>query len=151
MSRVEEAVTYFTEGFSCAQAVCAAYAPFFGMERELALRAAGAFGGGMGRSGQTCGVVSGAIIVIGLKHGKTQAEDNATRETCYALAAEFIRRFAERHGALTCPALLGCHIGTPEGRALAHEKNLYDTICANLVRDAAEILEELLGLNGVDA
>ena len=144
MNRIEEAVAYFAAGFSCAQSVCAAYAPLYGMEREMALRAAGAFGGGMGRSGQTCGAVTGAIIVIGLKYGKTRAEDNATRETCYALAAEFIRRFEERHGALTCPALLGCHIGTPEGRALAHEKQLYATICANLVRDAAEILEELL-------
>ncbi|MGC9395109.1 MAG: C-GCAxxG-C-C family protein [Anaerolineae bacterium] len=144
MSRVEEASAYFAEGFSCAQSVCAAYAPLCGMEREMALRAAGAFGGGMGRSGQTCGAVTGAIIVIGLKHGKTQAEDDATREKCYALAAEFIRRFEERHGALTCPRLLGCHIGTPEGRALAHEQQLYSTICANLVRDAAEILEEVL-------
>lgn len=144
MSRVEEAVTYFAEGFSCAQAVCAAYAPLFGMEREMALRAAGAFGGGMGRTGQTCGAVTGALIVIGLKHGKTRAEDNATRETCYALAAEFIRRFEARHGALNCPALLGCHIGTPEGRALAHEKHLFETVCADLVRDAAEILEEVL-------
>ncbi|MFN2285513.1 MAG: C-GCAxxG-C-C family protein [Anaerolineae bacterium] len=144
MSRIEEAVAYFAEGFSCAQSVCAAYAPLYGMEREMALRAAGAFGGGMGRSGQICGAVTGAIIVIGLKYGKTQAEDNATRETCYALAAEFIRRFEERHGALTCPGLLGCHIGTPEGRALAHEKGLYASICANLVRDAAEILEAVL-------
>jgi len=144
MSRVEQALAYFAEGFSCAQAVCAAYAPLFGMEREMALRAAGAFGGGMGRSGQTCGAVTGAIIVIGLKHGKTRAEDNATRETCYALAAEFIRRFEARHGALTCPALLGCHIGTPEGRTLAHEKQLFTTVCADLVRDAAEILEEVL-------
>ena len=144
MSRVEEALAYFAEGFSCAQAVCAAYAPLYGMEREMALRAAGAFGGGMGRSGQMCGAVTGAIIVIGLKHGKTQAEDNATREMCYALAAEFIRRFEARHGALTCPGLLGCHIGTPEGRALAHDKGLYESICANLVKDAAEILEEVL-------
>jgi len=144
MSRIEEALAYFSEGFSCAQSVCAAYAPLFGMEREMALRAAGAFGGGMGRSGQTCGVVTGAIIVIGLKYGKTRAEDNATRETCYAVAAEFIRRFEARHGALTCPDLLGCHIGTPEGRALAHDERLYETICADLVRDAAEILEALL-------
>lgn len=144
MSRIEDAVAYFAEGFSCAQSVCAAYTPLFGMEREMALRAAGAFGGGMGRSGQTCGVITGAIIVIGLKHAKTRAEDNATREKCYAVAAEFIRRFEAHHGALTCPALLGCHIGTPEGRTLAHEKQLYTTICEGLVRDAAEILEEVL-------
>jgi C_GCAxxG_C_C family probable redox protein len=141
MSRVEEAVAYFAEGFSCAQSVCAAYVPLFGMERDMALRAAGAFGGGMGRSGQTCGAVTGAIIVIGLKYGKTRADDNATREKGYALAAEFIRRFEAHHGALTCPALLGCHTGTPEGRALAHEKQLYTTVCADLVWDLVELLE----------
>jgi hypothetical protein len=83
-------------------------------------------------------------MAIGLKYGKIQAADNVTRDHCYAVTAEFIRRFRERHGALTCPGLLGYDIGTPEGRAAVQEKKLSSTLCPQLVADAAEMIEELL-------
>ena len=80
MNQVECALSCFQEGFSCAQAVLSAYGPQYGLDRELALKVAGAFGGGMGHMGQVCGAVTGAFMVIGLKYGKTCAEDNETRE-----------------------------------------------------------------------
>jgi len=64
MSRSEEALALFSSGFSCSQAVCAAYAEDLGMKRSDALRVAAGFGGGIGRTGGTCGAVSGAIMVL---------------------------------------------------------------------------------------
>ena len=52
--------------------------------------------------------------------------------------------FRERHGALTCRDLLGCDISTPEGFARAKERGLFDTVCAKLVKDSVEILEDML-------
>ncbi len=49
MTRVEEAVAYFKEGFSCSQAILTAYGPTVGLDRETALKVASGFGGGMGR------------------------------------------------------------------------------------------------------
>ncbi len=144
MTKREAASAWFAQGFSCSQSVLAAYAEDFGLDPEMALRVAGAFGGGMGRTGQVCGAVTGALMVIGLKYGKVKAEDNATRDKGYAVTAEFMRRFQERHGALTCPGLLGYDIGTPEGRAAVQEKKLSSTLCPLLVADAAEMVEELL-------
>jgi C_GCAxxG_C_C family probable redox protein len=144
MSKVEQAVSCFEEGFSCAQAVLSAYGPQFGLERELALRVAGAFGGGMGRMGRTCGAVTGALMAIGLQYGKTEAEDDETKEACYNLAGKFVEQFELRHGAITCQELLGYKIGIPEERELAKEQGLFDTLCPKLVRDAAEIVEQLL-------
>ena len=61
-----------------------------GLDREMGLRVAGAFGGGMGRMGETCGAVTASLMVIGLKHGKTRAEDDDAREKTYELTNEFV-------------------------------------------------------------
>lgn len=144
MDTVRRAVGCFEEGFSCSQAILSAYGPQFGLEPETALKVAGAFGGGMGRLGEVCGAVSGAFMVIGLKYGKTRAEDEETKEKAYSLVQEFADRFSSRNGAIRCRELLGCDISTPAGRASAKEKELFTTLCPKLVQDAAEIVEQVL-------
>jgi len=52
MHRVEDAASCLKEGFSCFQAVFPAYGTESGLDREIALRVSGAFGGGMGRMGE---------------------------------------------------------------------------------------------------
>ena len=115
-----------------------------GLERDLALRVAGAFGGGMARMGETCGAVTGALMVIGLKHGMTQAKDEEARDKTYKLAQELATRFKDRHRSIICRELLGYDLSSPEGRKAAHDKGLFSTLCPELVRDAAEIAEEIL-------
>lgn len=138
MSRVEEAVSCLKEGFSCSQAVPSAYGTESGLDREIALKVSGAFGDGMGRMGGTCGAVTGAFMVIGLKYGKTKAEDNQTREKAYTLVREFVAEFEPRNGSIICRELIGGDIGTPEGMKTARN------VCPKLVTDAAEIIERLL-------
>ena len=116
----------------------------FGLARELALRVAGAFVGGMARMGETCGAVTGALMAIGLKYGMTQAKDEAAREKTYKLAQEFMTRFKARHNSLVCRELLGYDLSSPEGRKGAYEKGLFTTLCPQLVRDAVEIVEQIL-------
>ncbi|MBC7265274.1 MAG: C_GCAxxG_C_C family protein [Chloroflexi bacterium] len=144
MTEVERALACFNEGFSCAQAVLSTYAPRFGLDREMALRIAGAFGGGMGRLGEVCGAVTGAFMLIGLKYGKIRAEDDQARETAYAWVREFADRFESRNGSIRCKELLGYDISTPEGLALAREREVFTTVCPKLVRDAAEIIGQML-------
>ena len=144
MDAKEVAVTRFQEGFSCSQAVFSAYADEMGLDRDTALKIAGGFGGGMGRTGQTCGAVTGAIMAIGLKYGATNAADKETKEKVYALVKEFSDRFKVRHEGVTCKDLLGVDIGTAEGHKIAQEQKLYGTVCTKLVKDAAEIVGEIL-------
>ena len=144
MSHVENAAAAFKEGFSCSQAVLAAFAAEFGLERETALKLASGLGGGMGRTGQTCGAVSGALLVLGLKVGSADPQDKATKEKAYSLVREFIAQFKARNGASLCPELLGYDIGTPEGLQAVREKGLSATVCAKAVRDAVEILERMM-------
>jgi hypothetical protein len=39
---------------------------------------------------------------------------------------------------------MGCDISTPEGYEAAKEKGLFTSVCPKFVRDAAEILEEMV-------
>jgi C_GCAxxG_C_C family probable redox protein len=150
VSKVELAVAAHREGFNCSQAVLSAFAPDLELDRETALRASIAFGAGMGRTGQTCGAVSGALIAIGLKYGSINPEDKTTKERVYALVREFVRRFRARNGSTLCPELLGYDVGTPEGLQAVRDKDLVATVCTPAVQDAAEILERLLQEDSAD-
>lgn len=140
----ERAVATFHAGFNCAQAVFSALSPELGMERELALRVAGAFGAGTARMASTCGAVSGALMALGLKYGQVQGNDQAAKETTYAAAGQFLSRFRERHGSVLCRDLLGVDLSSPEGHQQARAAGLFKSVCPRLVADAAEIAEDLL-------
>jgi C_GCAxxG_C_C family probable redox protein len=144
MSVVERALSTFDEGYNCSQSVLSAWAAELGLDREAALSVATAFGGGMGHRGDTCGAVSGAFMAIGLKHGRLRADDEETRDLAYSLVNRFVEEFESRHGSVVCRELLGFDLSTPEGERLAEERWPDDMPCRGLVKDAAEILEELL-------
>jgi hypothetical protein len=46
MTRSDEAKALFAQGFSCSQAIMAAFAPSLGLDRETAMKIASGFGGG---------------------------------------------------------------------------------------------------------
>ena len=144
MTKKERGIGLFKEGFSCSQAVATVFAEDQGLPVETALRLSQGFGGGMARMADTCGAVTGAILVLGLKHGRTRADDNAAKERTYDLVRELARRFKARHGSLDCRDLLGCDIGTPEGLKLSNDARLHDHLCPLLVASAVEILEDIL-------
>ncbi|MGB8958988.1 MAG: C-GCAxxG-C-C family protein [Candidatus Aminicenantales bacterium] len=144
MSKSDCAVSFFRQGFSCSQAIAAAFAADYGLDKETALRLSQGFGGGIARRADWCGGLTGAILVIGLKHGRTRPDDAAARDKTYALVQELIARFTAKHGGIKCRDLLGCDLGTPEGQKRVDELKLHQTKCEAFVRDAAALLEELL-------
>jgi C_GCAxxG_C_C family probable redox protein len=144
MNRSKQALEYFTSGFSCSQAVFSAFAEELGVDRDTALGAAGAFGGGMAGRAETCGAVTGALMVLGLKYGKRQPEDNAAKEKTYALAGEFIQRFESHRGSILCRSLVGYDLRLPDEYAAAKEAGAFRATCPELVREAALILDELI-------
>ncbi len=74
----------------------------------------------------------------------TRSGDEKSKEKTYAITNEFAIRFKARNGSINCKELLGCDIGTAEGMKYAKEHNLTTTLCPKYVRDAAEIVEEML-------
>ena len=98
----------------------------------------------MAGAAKTCGAVTGAMMALGLAHGSGAQADPARKQAAYARTAELWRRFTERHGSIGCREILGLDISTPEGRAQAAAAGVFKTKCSAVVRDATEILVELL-------
>ncbi len=143
-SKADSAVQCFSRGFNCAQAVFSAFAADIGFREEDALRVTTSLGAGMGRLQEVCGAVTGAIMVIGSRHGMVHPDQKAEKETAYSLTKEFAARFRQIHGAITCRDLLGCDLTTEEGKKEFREKKLSDQICRECVRDAARLTGEIL-------
>src|SRR5512137_643345 len=121
MSKTDVALCLFRRGFSCSQAVFAAFAEEYGLDRETALRVSQPFGGGIAATGDSCGAITGAFLAVGLKHGRVRPEDTAAKDRTYAVVRDLIARFSARQGGTKCRDLLGCDIGTPEGRRTVNE------------------------------
>ncbi len=143
MSRVDDAVNCFCRGAACSQGILGTYGPLVGLPSELGMKLASGFAGGM-RLAQTCGAVTGAFMVLGLKHAGPNCDQRDGRNEVYAAIRQFAAKFQQRNNTVVCKELLGCDISTPEGSQKATKEGLFRTICPRLVQDAAEILDEML-------
>lgn len=143
MGNADKAAATFEEGFSCSQAVLGVYCERFGLDKMQAYKISSGFGVGM-RCDQTCGAVTGAFMVIGLKYGRTRADDIDAKMKTAEMTAEFAKKFKARHGSVGCTELLGCNISTLEGLERAKKKDLFKQLCPKYVISAVEILEEML-------
>jgi C_GCAxxG_C_C family probable redox protein len=131
-------------GMNCAQSVLEVYCQELGLDRNQALRIALGFGGGMSYTGGVCGAVTGAYMVIGLKMNLQSDNLASCKEKAYALVSEFTLKFRQRHQSVLCGDLLGYDLRQPEQINAARAAGLFKTKCPNFVREAVEILEELV-------
>jgi C_GCAxxG_C_C family probable redox protein len=143
-NKANQSVKCFLDGFNCSQAMLSTYAPQFGLDREMALKMSSPFGAGMGRMSETCGAVTGAFMVLGLKSGRVRIEDSDAQERTYGLVTEFASAFKERNGSILCRELIGHDLSKPGELKLAREKGAFRTLCPKFVKDSSEILESLL-------
>lgn len=143
MNRADRAIELFNNNFNCSQAVFTVFATEYGISEELALKLATSFGGGA-RSGEMCGAVSGALMVLGLKYGHFNAENNEQKQKAYSLVNEFVNRFKEINRSIVCRDLLGYDLSKPDEFEIIASKGLCKTICPNMVRSAVDILEQML-------
>ncbi|WP_010243915.1 C-GCAxxG-C-C family protein [Acetivibrio cellulolyticus] len=141
----EYAVKLFNDGYNCSQAVIGAYCEELGMDREMALKLASSFGGGMGRLREVCGAVSAIFMVAGLKYGYTDPKDKVIKQKHYELVQLLSQRFKEKNGSIICRELLGLEIKHDSPVPDARTKEYYKKRpCVELVKCAAEIVDEVL-------
>jgi C_GCAxxG_C_C family probable redox protein len=144
MTKTEKAVELFQKGLNCAQAMLTVFGEPYGIDEQMARRLGRPLGGGLGRMGLTCGAITGATLVLGLARGTKQDEAEARAEVGPAVQ-EFIRRFQERHGSSLCRDLLGADMSTEAGATRVKEEKLVAQVCPGVMRDAADILSDILG------
>lgn len=143
MTNENTAVERFLDGYSCSQTILTIYCERYGVDHVTGARLAAGFGAGMQKA-KTCGAVTGAIMVIGLHFGDEGSVKSAGRKAVYTAVQDFIGKFEQLHGTLSCRDLLGCDVNTPEGMQIAAEKDLFKTVCPKFVQDAAMLLDQVI-------
>ena len=139
----EKAVTRFRSGYNCAESILITTQEVLGIKSKLIPKIATGFGGGIGRQGSICGAVSGTIMAIGLKYGRT--EPQGEKERAYVLAREFCKRFERKFGSLLCYNLTECDLTTEDGQKKFENFNVKEERCVKFVREAMNILIDLMG------
>ena len=106
-TRVQKAAELHQKGCNCAQAVLCAYADLFDLNEKEAYKIAEGFGTGMGGMGETCGAVTAAFMLIGLKNSSGLTGDKSTRPETYKQIRELAEAFKAEAGSITCRELKG--------------------------------------------
>lgn len=151
MTRKETAMDYFAQGYNCCQSVVLAFSDMLEMDRVTIEKLTSSFGGGIGRMREVCGTVSGMAMVAGLLYGYEGPDEGASKKEHYERIRALADEFRERNGAIVCRELLNLPGGpsepTPEKRTVDYYAK---RPCKELVGDAAEILEKMIGVWGVE-
>ncbi len=144
MSKSEVASGYMKQGYNCAQAVVKTYAADVGINEEEIVKMASVLGGGIGRTGNVCGAVSGAALIIGAKFGSTDNTNMHSKDNAYQKSKELLDKFTAQNKTILCKELLGYDISTKEGLKQAREAGVMIQKCPGFVASAARILERLI-------
>lgn len=136
---------YFDGGFNCAESTLVALAIHFGKTAPNIPSIATAFGGGMARTRNVCGAVSGALMALGLFCGRSHSGDD--KERCYALAAELIQAVQSRSGSINCFDLTGLDFALPDSQQ-AYKDKVHGEVCVPLVRYVVDKVMEMTGRVG---
>jgi len=139
-----KAISTFKAGLNCAQAVLASYSEKLKFDEEMALRVSCGFGGGMGRMQDTCGVVTGAFMVLGIYNCQKYTDNKDRKDKTYKMVRDFNEKFLAIHHTTNCKSLLNCDLSTPEGQQKVKDQNLHEKICEKCMSSSIQILEELM-------
>lgn len=118
-----------------------AVAEHYGIDSPFVPKIATGFCGGMSRTKNVCGAVSGSIMAIGIFFGRQYADD--APDHAYSRVQKFQRIFKQKYGTINCFELTGCDLSTMEGRQYfwANVKSK----CQGYTGGAARIVAEIIG------
>jgi len=139
-NRVEEVISLLDHQYNCSQAIFSVYGQYLGVDRDTCLKITSVFGGGIDRTGNVCGAVTGAMMAIGLKYGEVGTKDPLGS---HGFAGEFIKKFKDRNVTIICRELIDHDLLTTEDLDHAFKTGTFNN-CPKFVKDAAEILEKIL-------
>lgn len=141
----EQALSFFHQGYSCAQSVLAPFAARLGMTETAALKLASGFGAGMGRMRGVCGAFSSLVMIAGCCRGNTSGRPE-DKERIYQCIRSLAGRFRTQFGALHCRELLQLAENSAESaRPLERTSEYYASRpCERCVLFCARWADELL-------
>ena len=106
LSYEQKAADLFYQGYNCAQAVVGAYEAQLPVSFDNLMKLASGLGGGFGSSGEVCGALTGAVLVINLLKGANNPSDKPLKQTHYARINRLMETFKTDQGSVLCRQLL---------------------------------------------
>lgn len=134
MDKKDLAIALHDKKYNCCQAVACAFCEEVGMDEATLFRIGEGFGLGMGCMEGTCGALSGAIMLAGLKNSDGNIDAPATKAETYKLSKELLLKFREKTGSTVCKELKGVETG----KVLCS--------CPDCIKMGVEVVQEVLGL-----
>ena len=114
---------------------------------EAAIKAVGLFGGGVARSGNTCGALLGAIAALSCLYSRGTL-DEKENPIMWELGDWFVKRFeelTEQHGGIRCMDIARVDWRDPEAvKEFRTDLESRRKVCVQLVGDVAQALGELM-------
>ncbi len=105
----------FESGWYCAESVLLAIAEERGESSHLLPKIATGLCGGVSRTCDTCGAVTGGVLGIGILLGRESPDEDV--EECYSAIQAFKRSFQAKYNTVNCREITGCDLGTDDGQA----------------------------------
>ena len=143
MMTKEDVQKAFGGGLDCSQVIMGEWAERFGISREEAYKTASPFGGGMFR-GDTCGAVSGAMLVLGKKYGHCRAGDLEAKGKLMGKIAEFQAQFCKNNPSTICRDLIDFDLSKPGQLEAALASGQLLERCPGYVLEALDILDRIV-------
>lgn len=131
-SRVEEALKKHSKGYNCAQAVACTYCDLVDADEKTMFKMTEALGMGMGCMDGTCGAVSGACVLAGMKNSTANLDQPDSKASSYKLSKQIIKEFEDKNVSVICRVLKGVETGKPLRS------------CPDCIQDAARLAEKIL-------
>jgi len=143
MESSEKAKKHFNGDYNCSQSVFSAYSEKFGIGEADAISISAGFGGGIGRSQETCGTISGAVMVLGCRFFDVNDAKNS-KEIVYDKAAELIAKFKDINRTTKCIELTGIDFSQDTDKKLFRELRIQEVVCSKCIGDVCNILDEMI-------
>lgn len=112
-SRVALALEKHDKGYNCAQAVSCAFSDLTELDEKTIFRMTEGLGLGMGSTDGTCGAISAAAVLSGIKLSTCNLDAPDSKKVSYACSKTCLDTFKEQNGSLVCRDLKGLDTGTP--------------------------------------
>lgn len=140
----QKALSYFNNSFNCAQSVLVSFGTELGLSEDECLKLATAFGAGMAKHQYTCGAVTGALMVLGLKYGKALNDPENNKVDTYDTASDFLKQFENKNGSIICKDLLkGLNMNNDADLEKINKLGLFENECENYIQSSVEIVEKI--------
>ncbi len=142
MDDSDEIIEMGKQGFTCSQMLMLKALELQGKDNPDLVRSMTGFAGGLGWTGDICGVLTGATAVLSLYAGKGQADDEDDPRLMFMiedLVHWFSDKYGKIYGGIRCTDILG-----PDAGKIDMQR------CSEIIQDTFQYIKELLVNNGFD-